>query len=230
MADSNAVVLGSLLAFLDPEDCEFLLGPGLRQTFARDDLLMHQGDPTDHVYVLRSGWVRITVTSPDGHEVLLALRGPGDMIGELAAIQHWPRMGTVRALERVDAVLLSGQQFVASLYARPGIAIGVIKMLAERLLEAETMRVSSATLDVSQRVAAYLLQLADRHGIAGRDGIIITMPLTQQDLANSVGASRRAVARSMAVLRSRHVVLTARKRIVVARPDVLSSFARLAVG
>jgi CRP/FNR family transcriptional regulator, cyclic AMP receptor protein len=168
------------------------------------------------------------VSSQDGHEVLLALRGPGDVVGELAAVQHWARTANVHALERVHAVQLTGAQFMDALCTRPAVAVAVVRQLAERLMESESARVANATLDVSQRVAAYLLLLADRHGIVGRDGIVIRMPLTQQDLANRVGASRRAVARAMSVLRGRHIVLTARRRIVVARPEVLSSFARAA--
>jgi CRP/FNR family transcriptional regulator, cyclic AMP receptor protein len=221
----QAPVVGSLLAYLEPEEHPFLLGPGVRRSFVRDELMLRQGDPSDHVFVLTSGWVRVTVSSQDGQEVLLALRGPGDVVGELAAVQQWPRTANVRALEPVHAVQLSGTQFMTALCTRPAVAVAVIRQLAERLREAEAARVANATLDVSQRVAAYLLQLADRHGVAGRDGIVIRMPLTQQDLANRIGASRRAVARAMAVLRGRHIVVTARRRIVVARPDVLSSFA-----
>jgi CRP-like cAMP-binding protein len=81
-------------------------------------------------------------------------------------------------------------------------------------------------LDVTKRVATYLVRLAAQHGIPDRAGVTLRMPLTQQDIANHLGASRRTVARALAVLRERQIVTTFRRRIVILQPDVLSLFAR----
>jgi CRP-like cAMP-binding protein len=189
-------------------------------------LLLREGDPTDHVYVLTAGWVRVSTVLADGREVLYALRGPGDVLGELSAVLNGGRTASVRTIEPVKVVQLTGVTFLASLRDRPELAIAVIKELATRLREAEMARVDLATVDVSRRVATYLLRLVADHGVAGPSGIEIDMPLTQQDIANRVGSSLRAVARAIAVLRGRGVVVTARKRIVVARPDVLRSLVR----
>lgn len=222
--DGDRAAAGSLGLFLEPADRDALLALGVRRSFAGDELLLRQGDPTDHVLVLVSGWVRIYSDTSDGHEILVALRGPGDVVGDLAALNGWSRMGSVRTLERVTAVLIRSAEFVACLHARPTIAIAMIKQLSERLREAETARVDIATLDVTKRVASYLLRLVQQHGVPEHDGLALRMPLTQQDIGNSVGASRRAVARSMAILRERGVVHTSRQRIVIARPDVLALF------
>src|SRR2546430_2419419 len=210
-------VRGSLVTFLRPDDRDFLLGRGVRRTFRRDQLIMHEGDPTDHVFVLTSGWVRIYPSTAEGREVLFALRGPGDLIGDLAALHPPTRMASVRTMSEVDVVQLLNAQFDACLHARPTIAIALAKQLAARLLEAESARIDSATLDVTQRVAKYVLDLAEQHGTTEPEGLMLRLPLTQQDIANRVGASRRAVARAMLVLRERHIVITSRRLIVVAK-------------
>lgn len=219
-------VRGSLVTFLQPEDRDFLLTQGVRRSFARDELLLHEGDPTDHVFVLTSGWVRIFSSTSDGHEVLLALRGPGDVIGDLAALHGWTRTASVRTLEKVTAIQLLSTRFVSYLHSRPAIAIAMVKQMATRLREAENARVDFATLDATKRVAKFVLGLAEDHGVPEDGGLVLRMPLTQQDIANRVGASRRAVARAMSLLRERHIVVTSRNLIKVAQPDVLRMFAK----
>lgn len=219
-------VAGSLFAYLDQELRDFLVDNGVARSFAAGEVLLRYGDPTNHVLLLVHGWVRVSVSARDGQEILCGLRGPGDVLGDLAAMHGWPRTATVSALEDVRVVQLTSARFVASLHERPGIAVAMVKQMAARLREAEAARIDFATLGVDQRVAAYLRRLADQHGILGRDGVVIRMPVTQQDIANRVGASRRAVARSMALLRERRIVCTARRRIVLRQPDVLAAFAR----
>jgi len=225
VADDEPAVAGSLLAYLDAAGRDFLFGLGVRRRFGAGETLVRQGDPTDHVLVLMSGWVRVFCTSANGHEVLVALRGPGDVIGDQAALHSGVRTNSVQTLEPVLAVQLKSDQLRYCVRNRPNIALAMIRQLSERLREAESARVDFAALDVAQRVATYLLQLARQHGVAERGGVALRMPLSQQDIANRVGASRRAVARSLAVLRERRIVSTFRRRIVIVQPDVLEAFA-----
>jgi CRP-like cAMP-binding protein len=217
---------GSLLAYLPANDRNYLLSQGVCRSFPPEELMLLEGDPGDHVLIIESGWVRVSTALSDGQEVLLALRGPGDVIGELALLHGWARTASVRSLERVGAVQLRGPQFMASIRERPEIAVALAKTVSARMREAEWTRIDIATLDVSRRVATYLLRLADQHGRHEPAGTVLDPPLTQQDIANQVGASRRAVARSLAVLRDRGIVVTARRRIVVAKAEVLRSLAR----
>jgi CRP-like cAMP-binding protein len=225
MNDGVEPVAGSLFDYLDTAAREFVLSSGAPRSFGTGEVLLRHGDPTDHVMVLVTGWVRVSVCTKDGQQVLFGLRGPGDVVGELAALNGWKRTATVHAVEDVRVVRLTRRQFLDCLRDRPDVVLAMAKQMADRLREAETVRVDLATLDVSRRVAGYLQRLADQHGVRGRDGVVIGMPLTQQDIANRVGASRRAVCRSMALLRERRVVATTRRRIVLTRPEGLRSFA-----
>lgn len=219
-------VEGSLLGFLSDADRVYLVSGGVRRQFAENDVLLRQGDPTDHVLVVETGWVRIYFTDPDGQEIVIGLRGPGDVVGERAALHDWDRTATVQALTPVAVTQLSRGQFMDTLLVRPTIAIAMIKLMSNRLREADTALMEVATLGVSGRVAAYLLRLAAQHGIPDNEGMALSMPLSQQEIANRVGASLRAVARAIALLRERGIIATTRpRRIVIVRPDVLRSFA-----
>jgi CRP/FNR family cyclic AMP-dependent transcriptional regulator len=94
-----------------------------------------------------------------------------------------------------------------------------------RLRDAETARIGFATMDVAQRVAALLVRLADTHGTPSQDGVVVAMPLTQQDIADSIGGSRRAVARALKAFRDREMLVTGRRRFVVSALDVLRQLA-----
>lgn len=224
MEEHAGWVTGSLLTYLEPDELPVLLTGGVTRSFPSGDLLLREGDPTNHVFVLVTGWVRVFSTSMDGREVLLGLRGPGDVIGDLAALHGWSRTASVRTLHGVTAVQLLSAQFVHSLHTRPRIAVAMLKQMSTRLRESEITRVDFATLDVTKRVARYILWLVEQHGVSESGGLSLRMPLTQQDIANRVGASRRAVARAMRILRERRIVATSRQRILVARPEVLALF------
>jgi CRP/FNR family cyclic AMP-dependent transcriptional regulator len=230
MEDHAGWVSGSLLTFLDPDELPILLTGGITRSFPGGDLLLREGDPTNHVFVIVAGWVRVYSTSLDGREVLLGLRGPGDVIGDLAALHGWSRTASVRTLDGVTAVQLLSAQFVHNLQTRPRIALAMLKQMSTRLRESEITRIDFGTFDVTKRVARYILWLIERHGVSEAGGLSLRMPLTQQDIANRVGASRRAVARAMRVLRERRIVATSRQRILVARPDVLALFGNASAG
>ena len=224
MPDDQEPVAGSLLAYLDPADRDVLLKLGARRRFPAGETLLRQGEPTEHVLVLQSGWVRVISATTNGHEVLVALRGPGDVVGDQAPLHGWTRTASVSTLEPVSAVLIRGEQLLACLRARPNLALAMLRQMSERLREAESARVDFAALDVTKRVATFLLRLARQHGTTEPNGISLGVPLTQQDIANGVGASRRQVARSLAVLRERQIVGTVGRRLAIRAPEVLELF------
>ncbi|WP_410619618.1 Crp/Fnr family transcriptional regulator [Amycolatopsis sp. cmx-8-4] len=224
--DASDTTDGALLGYLTDADREYLLAQGVRRRFRANDVVLMEGDPSDHVHVLVSGWVRVSTIVEDGREVLFGLRGPGEVLGELAAINGWTRTVSCRAIEPCHVVQLTGDRFLAALRARPEIAIATIKTVAVRLRAAESARVDSAAFDVSRRVAVHLVRLADEHGRTVPEGILIEAALSQADIAGQVGAARRTVARSLSVLRDRGIIETGRRRILVRRMRVLRALAR----
>jgi CRP-like cAMP-binding protein len=224
-AVTEPLVHGSLLSYLAPADRDFLLGRATLRTLPAGTALMHEGDPTDHVLVLLSGWVRVFTNAKNGQVVLYGLSGPGDVIGDLAALQGWPRTATVETLQDTEFAQLNHSGFLACLRDRPAVGIALLRQMTVRLRRAEAARVDFATMDVAQRVAALLVRLADAHGTQSTEGVLVRMPLTQQDIANNIGGSRRAVARALATFRERGLLVTRRRSFVVRAPDVLRRLA-----
>ncbi|MGW5743936.1 Crp/Fnr family transcriptional regulator [Amycolatopsis sp. NPDC003861] len=224
MSGHDDTAEGALLAYLADADREYLLARGTRRRFRANALVLMEGDPSDHVHVLVSGWVRVSTIVEDGREVLFGLRGPGEVLGDLAAVTGRPRSASVRAIEPCTVFQLTGAEFVDVLQARPAIAIATIKTVAARLRNAESARIDAAAFDVSRRVAVVLVRLAEERGRTVPEGVVVDA-LSQEDIAAQIGAARRTVARALRVLRERGIVETGRRRFLIRELRVLRAFA-----
>ena len=202
------------LASLSVEDADALRTAGIRRTYGANVALLHQADEAGPVVVLLGGRAKITFTGA-GREAIFGVVGPGELVGELAAIEDSPRSTTVTTLERVDALVIPRSDFLALLDRRPRIALVILRMVARRLRYADAQRAEFATLDVSGRLAQRLLELCERFGTPQERGIEIRLPLSQEELASWVGASREAVSKAFLLLRTLNIVETGRRRVTV---------------
>lgn len=209
------------LARLGSKDRNALLTLGREMRFVPRGELVREYEPSAHILLLLSGWTKVTASAPNGYVALLALRGPGDIIGESAALTGRPRSATVTALESVRAVAIDCDRFHAFLSEYPEAAFQLLGLVSDRTRAADRRRLEFASLTVRERLAALLLELVRTHGRPAAEGIELAVPLSKLELAGSIGASREMVQRLLKELRDRGVVVTGRRTMVVLRPDVL---------
>ena len=212
------------LSELDAEERRELEELGTVRRYRRGDVLFHQGDDAGAVLVLLDGHVKAAMMN-DGREVILAFPGPGELLGELSAVDGEPRSGTVRAVDDIEALVIPGSAFRAFLEHRPRIALVLLRSVAARLRAADRQRVDYAVNDVVVRVAGRLVELCDRFGAEDGAGIDVGLSITQDELAAWAGASREAVAKAMALLRTLGWVQTERRRIIVLDLPALRRYA-----
>ena len=213
------------LSRLEFEDRKSLLELGSQMRFAVREVLLREHEPSAHVLIMLTGWTKVTAAAANGYEALLALRGPGDIVGESAVLSGRSRSATVTALGQVEALAIDPGRFLALLHERPAIAMRLLALTTDRIRDSDRRRMEFAALSVQERLASLLLELSRTHGEMTSEGLRLTTGLTQQELAGSVGASREAVARLLKTLRDRGVVLTGRRGLVVLRPEVLRRMA-----
>ncbi|MCU1426859.1 MAG: cyclic nucleotide-binding protein, partial [Actinomycetia bacterium] len=169
---------------------------GTRRRYRRGSTLFLEGDRSDHVVMVLEGRVRVSVASADGRDLVVAVRGPGDVIGEFAAIDPTePRSASAHAMEPVLVHVLSAADFEAFLEQTPRAAVALLRTLIRRLRDASRSQMEYGSFDTVARVARRLEELVADHGEATDDGVRIALPLTQEELAGWVGASRESVAR-----------------------------------
>jgi CRP/FNR family transcriptional regulator, cyclic AMP receptor protein len=205
----------SLLDLLEEDDRRELDARAGRRRFKTGSTLTHEGAPGSEVFVVLSGRVKVTVTTPEGREIVLQFCGPGELVGEFSVIDRGSRSGTAEALEPVEALAISAAEFRALIDKRPGFAVALLRNLVRRFRDSDRMRVEFAAAQTLGRVAARLVELVDRHGEPFDGGIAITLPLSQEELAGWTGSSREAVAKALHTLRDLGYIRTERRRIIV---------------
>jgi CRP-like cAMP-binding protein len=221
-----ALVSKAFVDGLDPDDRAALQTLGTVRRFRRDAAVLLEGDEGDQVVVLREGRVRIVSTSRDGREMLIAVRGRGELVGELNALaaESAPRAATVIAMNDVTAQTIAAAEFLSFLQHRPRVALALLRQFADRLRESSNRHVDAGAYDTLHRVARALVELAEHGGRVVDDGVLVADGLTQEDLAGLVASSRETVARTLAALRSQGLIATGRRSIVIRDLDRLRLF------
>ncbi|HJR46229.1 MAG TPA: Crp/Fnr family transcriptional regulator [Actinomycetota bacterium] len=194
---------------------------GIRRRYPRGTTLLNKGDRSERIVVVVSGRAKVSYLTDGGREVLLAIRGPGDLLGELAALDGEAFSATVTALEDVEAFSMTVDEFRAVLEEEPGVALTLFKSLSRKLRDADRKRVEFAAFDSLGRVTSRLVELAEDFGEHTPEGIRIALSLTQDELAGWTGASREAVAKALQTLRSRDLIETHRRGVTVKDLDAL---------
>jgi len=218
---SHALVDRSFLALIDDAELSALETIGVRRSFARGSALMFEHEPGERVMVILSGRVKVSRIT-EGREVLLSIRDPGDLIGDLSFIDGEPRIATVTALERVEALVLPVRALRAHLEVTPRVAVAMLEVVTRRFRSTTVKRAQLSSSDTLGRVAARLTELATRYGSEAPDGITVISPLSIDELAAWTGASRAGVAQAMKTMRELGWLETDRRRIVIREPEALA--------
>lgn len=164
----------------------------------KGEILFHEGDSGDRLYVVVSGKVKLGRSGSAGRENLLAVLGPGQMFGELSLFDPGPRSTTATAVTSCEIRTLEHEELMGWLAGRPEVAQGLLGQLAARLRRANDVVADLVFSDVPGRVAKQLLELAKRFGDRREDGVHVHHDLTQEELAQLVGASRETVNKALA--------------------------------
>src|SRR5688572_22889242 len=178
-------------------------------------MLFQEGEQADHVLIVQSGSVKISCFTEDGKEIMLAVRGPGELLGELSAIDGEPRSAAASAVEPVEVLAVAADDFRSFLEMRPRVATTLLQMLSRKLRDADRKRIEFGAYDTIGRVCRRLVEMAERFGEESSRGVRISLPLSQQELAGWTGSSREAVSKALHQLRSRGFIETARRGITV---------------
>jgi CRP-like cAMP-binding protein len=187
-----------LFSSLDDDAAASLRSSMSETRIGRGDVLFHEGDSGDRLYVVTDGKIKLGRTSADGRENLLAILGPGQMFGELSLFDPGPRSETATAVTPCTLMSLGHDELLRWLEDQPSVARALLHQLAARLRKTSDVVADLVFSDVPGRVAKALLDLSRRFGRTADDGIHVHHDLTQEELAQLVGASRETVNKALA--------------------------------
>jgi CRP-like cAMP-binding protein len=213
-------------ALLTDEEQAVLAALGRISVFSPGAVICVEGDPATHVYVLVEGLAKVLSSTADGHELTLALRGNGDLVGEIAGQTTGYRNATMRAIGTVRALIVTYEKFSTFLDAHPGAGHAYRQVVTRRWNDADSMLRSHPVTNGAHRLAIVLLDLAARYGSETDQGVHIAVPLSQEELASLAGASRATVTRALSNWRQRGIIRTGQRDTTITGLDALRKIAR----
>ena len=217
-----------LFGALDADGASALRAEMHSVEIARGERLFSEGESGDKLYVVLDGKIKLTRTAADGRENLLSVLGPGEMFGELSLFDPRARTQAATALTDARLAALDHQALRGWLAGRPDMALHLLRALAQRLRRTNDVMTDLVFTDVPGRVAKALLDLADRFGVQRPEGLQVNHDLTQEELAQLVGASRETVNKALADFVGRGWIQLAAKSVLLVDLERLRKRARLA--
>lgn len=200
---------------LEPEQLSLLKSKLHRRQYQRGEVIFLQDDPADSMHIIVGGRVRISLTSEDGREKDIAVLQQGECFGEMALLDDSNRSATATAAEYSETLALHRQDFLDLLRDHPLVAARTTSMLTRRLRSVNRMVGDLAFLDVPTRLAKQLLELAETYAGDGGQDHPVEIPLSQEELARLLGASRETISRALSGFRRLGILTTSHRRITI---------------
>jgi CRP-like cAMP-binding protein len=218
-----------MLEHLSESDLDNLLVFARRAHFAGGETLFRQGDPGHAMMVLVAGRVKIVVHGGDGRELMLAILGPGEILGEMALLEGRPRSADAVALDDCDMVVVQRRDFLPFLERHPEIAIRMLQVLSDQLRRTNAELGARRFLGLPARLAQMLLDLAGCNSdvdACGEGAIAVRLGMSQGNIAALLGVSRESINKQLAGWRRAGLIGLHRGTLTLCRPEDMIRIAR----
>jgi len=213
--EEDAVKKAPLFTALDDASATSLRASMTEVKLSRGQFLFKEGDVGDRLFLVVNGKLKLGATSNDGRENLLSILGPGDMFGELSLFDPGPRTATATAVVDSKLLALVHDQVIGWIKEHPQVSLQLLGRLAQRLRKANDVLGDLVFADVPGRVAKAIIELGQRFGTQKPDGLHVNHELTQEELAQLVGASRETVNKALADFAARGWVKLEPRAVIV---------------
>lgn len=215
-----------LFSALDDEAARSLRNSMVALKLNKGQTLFKEGEEGDRLYVVVHGKIKLGRSSSDGRENLLSILGPGEMFGELSLFDPEPRTSTATAVTDARLVSLAHDAVIGLLTSNPQTSLELLRRLAQRLRKSNEVLADLVFADVPGRVAKAIMDLGERFGVQKDDGFHVNHDLTQEELAQLVGASRETVNKALADFAARGWLKLEPRAVLVTDTERLSKRGR----
>ncbi|MHB1039728.1 MAG: Crp/Fnr family transcriptional regulator [Desulfobacteria bacterium] len=216
-----------LFAGFGPSDFESLEKCLVRRRYPAGQTLFHMGDDGGSLHFIERGRVKVTIPSSSGEELILAILGAGNLLGELSLFDGKPRSATVQALEDTETLCLHREDLLALMRGRFDVVEKILVVLAGRIRDTDTLLADKHFLDITARLAKKILDLGDTFGIQEGGQVRIGVKITQKDLASMIGATRESINKQIKALRDQGLVRISGGTIEILKRERLVQKARI---
>ncbi|MGA8868924.1 MAG: Crp/Fnr family transcriptional regulator [Candidatus Sulfotelmatobacter sp.] len=200
---------------LTESELTFLTQRAVPRRYAAGELVFGEGEPCAGLYVVESGHVRIFKSSANGREQVLSVDGPGSSIAELPVFDGGSYPASVAAIDDATLLFVSKQDFQALCLTHPQVALKVLRVVGARLRRLVGIIEELSFTTVRRRLASFLLRLAQKEGRRKAEGIEVTLPVSNQELASQIGTVRELVSRNLSRLQAEGVVKIDGRNVII---------------
>lgn len=226
MSKASELARTALFAGVDEAVLETLADKAVQRRYRKGNVIFVQGEQGERCFSIVQGSVKISAYHSDGREAVIAVLGPGDVFGELALFDQAPRSADATAIEDSEVLSLDTKAITEAIAAFPDLGLSLLRVLGRRLRHTNEALQDIAFFDVPGRVARRIADLAESYGQKTDEGVLIDLPLSQENLAQMVGATRESVNKALALLKRRGLVSRIGRRYVVSDIGQLRSRAK----
>lgn len=212
-----ALTLSKVAIFSGLSDSElsFLAQRAMSRHYTAGQIVFSEGEPCTGLYVVESGHVRIFKSSANGREQVLNIDGPGSSVAELPVFDGGNYPASVAAVDEVTLLFVSKQDFQSLCLTHPQVALKVLRVVGARLRRLVGIIEELSFTTVRHRLASFLLRAAQREGKRVADGVEVTLPASNQELASQIGTVRELVSRNLSRLQSRGLIQIEGRNVII---------------
>ncbi len=205
----------AIFAGLSDSELHFLAQRAVARSCSPGEMIFGEGDPCSGLYVVESGHVRIFKSSTSGREQVLSIDGPGSSIAEVPVFDGGTYPASAAALDEATLLLIRKQDFQELCLAHPQVALKVLRVVGARLRRLVGIIEELSFTTVRHRLASLLMRLAQRDGEPTADGVAITLPANNQELASQIGTVRELVSRNLSRLQAERILKIDGRAVII---------------
>jgi len=212
---------------LTESELAFLAQGAVSRRFSPGETVFHEGEPCAGLYVVESGHIRIFKSSASGREQVLSIDGTGSSVAEVPVFDGGNYPASVTAVDDATLLFVSKQDFHALCVAHPQVALKVLRVVGARLRRLVGIIEELSFTTVRYRLASFLLRLARTEGKRTSDGVEVTLPVSNQELASQIGTVRELISRNLSRFQSEGLVNIDGRTVIICDPKALEAELRL---
>ncbi len=216
----------NLFKEIPADDMEDLARVTRMELAKKKETIFLPGESSQQVYLLKTGRVKISRISEEGRELTIALLGPGEIFGELEILEGSARDTIAETMEDSQLCVIQKEQFLSLIRKRPELSFRLTKLIGLRLRRIESRVEDLVFRDVPSRLAHLLIQLSEEYGNPTRDGILLSIKVTHQEMANLIGSIRETVSATLGEFKKEGLITFEGRKIIILRPELLKKQVR----
>lgn len=205
----------ALFSSLSPQELSVVSGLFVEEEFEKDQYIFTEGDPSEWFCIVKDGNIKMVKHSQSGKEMIIAVMSAGDVVGEVAVFDGGPYPATAQGMGKGSVLKLTKKNFTILLRKYPSIALEIIADLGKKLRTAFNVARELRAERVERRIATALLKLAKKVGTPCETGVMLTIPITRQDIADMVGSTLETTIRVISRFKKNGIVSDCKGKIVV---------------